>query len=67
MQHDKPAYSFLIYEEQKKATKMKTFVKSSTSSRKVPYIREYELSKYKEEKTIIDEINRRNLTSDYGV
>ncbi len=50
-----------------KAKKIGSTIKSTTNSRKVPYTTAYERNKEKEEKKVIDEINRLNLTSDYGV
>ena len=50
-----------------KGSKIGTSVKTTTDSRKVPYTTMYELHRETEEKKVIDEINRLNLTSDYGV
>lgn len=50
-----------------KGEKIGTSVKTTTDSRKVPFTTSYELHKETEEKKVIDEINRLNLTSDYGV
>ena len=44
-----------------------TIVKNKTNSRKNNYTTEYQLRKNTEEKRVIDEINRQNLYSDYGV
>jgi hypothetical protein len=44
-----------------------TNIKTTTNSRKVPYTTLYELNKDISEKKIIDEINRLNMNSDYGV
>ena len=67
MEYDKPAYSFIVYEEAKKAKNIKTNVTKSTSFRKTKYSTQYELDKELAEKTLIDEINRRNLASGYNV
>ena len=50
-----------------RASKIGTTIKTTTNSRKVPYTTEYELMKETDEKKVIDEINRLNLSSDYGV
>ena len=47
--------------------KIGTTIKTTTNSRKVPYTTEYELKRETKQKKVIDEINRLNLTSDYGV
>ena len=65
--NDKPAYSFIVYEERKRARVLKTNVTRSTGFRKNKYTSQYELEQETAEKKLIDEINRRNLTSDYGV
>lgn len=61
------SYNFRKYQEDRKARKMGTSVKVTTNSRKVPYTTEYELRRDIKEKQVIDEINRQNLYSDYGV
>ena len=60
-------YNFRLYQERRRARKIGTTIKQTTNTRKVPYITEYELQRDINEKKIIDEINRQNLYSDYGV
>ena len=60
-------YYFRKFQERKRAARMGTTVKQTTNTRKVPYTTEYELQRDVTEKKIIDEINRQNLYSDYGV
>ena len=64
---DKPAYSFIVYEEARKRSTLKSGIKKSTGFRKNDYESQYEMTVSMEEKSILDEINRRNLTTDYGV
>lgn len=61
------SYNFRKNSEARKARKIGTTVKRTTNSRKVPYTTEYELRRDIKEKQVIDEINRQNLYSDYGV
>jgi hypothetical protein len=67
MKYDKPAYSFIIYEENKRAKNLKASVSKSTGFRKTKYSTQYELDKENAEKELIDEINRSNMASGYGV
>lgn len=61
------SYDFRKKQETYRAIRMGTTITQTTNSRKVPYTTEYELSRDIKEKEIIDEINRQNLYSDYGV
>lgn len=61
------SYNFRKNQEIRKGKKMGTSVNRTTNSRKVPYTTEYELRRDIKEKQVIDEINRQNLYSDYGV
>jgi hypothetical protein len=61
------SYDFRKKQETDRAIRMGTTIKQTTNSRKVPYTTEYELSRDIKDKEIIDEINRQNLYSDYGV
>lgn len=63
----KASYRYRKLREISKAIRIGTNVKSTTNSRKNPYDTEYEMRKEISEKKVIDEINRLNLTSDYGV
>lgn len=63
----KSSVTFRSLKELVRARKIGTYIKSTTNSRKVPYNSAYELRKETEEKSVINEINRLNLTSDYGV
>lgn len=65
--NDKPAYSFIMYEERKRALRLKNNVIKSNRFGKNKYTSQYELEQETAEKKILDEINRSNLTSDYGV
>ena len=58
---------FRLLKELIRANKIGTTIKTTTNSRKTPYTTAYELYKETEEKKLIDEINRLNLNSDYGV
>ena len=60
-------YEFRRYQERKRAKKIGTSIKQTTNSRKVPYTTDYELEINKKETEVVDEINRQNLSSDYGV
>jgi hypothetical protein len=60
-------YDFRKEQERKRAKKIGTSIRTTTNSRKVPYTSEYELRRNLKETEIIDEINRQNLYSDYGV
>ena len=60
-------YGFRKYQERKRARKMGTSIKQTTNSRKVIYTTEYDLQRDINEKKVIDEINRQNMYSDYGV
>lgn len=62
-----PSYVFRRRMERIKAAKIGTTIKQTTNSRKVPYTTAYELQRSMNETRIIDEINRQNMTSDYGV
>lgn len=66
---DKPqsSYKYRLIRELIKAKKIGTYIERTTNSRKVPYTNMYELRKEKQEKKVINEINRLNLNSDYGV
>ena len=59
--------TFRKLKETVKGEKIGTSVKTTTDSRKVPFTSQYELMKETEEKKVIDEINRLNLSTDYGV
>jgi len=62
-----PSYKFRKRQERRRAIKIGTSIKRTTNTRKVPYTTDYELQRDIKEKEIIDEINRQNLNSDYGV
>ena len=61
------SYKFRRIKELIRAKEIGTTVKSTTNSRKTNYTTEYEAERDIEEKSVIDEINRLNMTSDYGV
>lgn len=63
----KPAYSFILYEERKRAIRLRNYVQKKNSKMKNSYKSQYELEQETAEKKLIDEINRQNLTSGYGV
>lgn len=63
----KPAYSFIKYEEYRRATKLRNFVMKKNNKMRNSYKSQYELDQETAEKKLIDEINRQNLTSGYGV
>lgn len=64
---DNTGYSYKITREIIRKKIIGTNIKTTTNSRKVPYTTLYELHKDISEKRIIDEINRQNMMSDYGV
>lgn len=63
----KCSVNFRILKELVRARGIGTSIKQTTNSRKVPYTSYYEQQREIKEKKVIDEINRQNLTSDYGV
>lgn len=60
-------YKFRKVLERARAKRIGTGIIQTTNSRKTPYTSEYDLRKNIKEKQVIDEINRQNLYSDYGV
>ena len=62
------SYRYRKLREISKSVRIGTnIVKNKTNSKKNNYTTEYQLRKDAEEKKVIDEINRQNLYSDYGV
>lgn len=62
-----PDYNFRKDAEEQRANNIGTNITQTTNSRKVPYTTDYDMRKEIEHISIIDEINRQNLYSDYGV
>jgi hypothetical protein len=60
-------YNFRKDAEEQRANNIGTNITQTTNSRKVPYTTDYDMRKEIEHISIIDEINRQNLYSDYGV